>query len=146
MKLNKKLLHEVYTHVLLFFFLIVLVGCAGKPGKDGLAGQPGHPGEGCTVEQMFNGAMIKCGDFSAIVLNGEDGTPTSFTIVEVIDPCGDKPGYLDEIIFRLANGSLIAHFTSAGLQGLTVLTPGNYRTLDKQACNFTVTPTNEVIW
>ena len=142
----KKFLKETYILALLLLVLFMVVGCSGKNGSSGANGKPGAPGAGCVVEQMFNGAMIKCGDFSAIVLNGEDGQPTSFTIVEIVDPCGDMPNYLDEVIFRLANGSLIAHYSKAGLQFLTVLAPGNYRTRDMQACNFTILPTNEVIW
>jgi hypothetical protein len=56
----------------------------------------------------------------------------------MIDPCGDGPGF-DEVILRLGNGGLMAHFAGGGnLQFLTVLPDGNYITSDNQACYFTV--------
>lgn len=87
-----------------------------------------------------------------IVWNGENGqdgapaTPTPYVVTEFIDPCGDHPGHLDELVLRLADGSLMAHYASGSLQFITLITPGDYVTTDKQKCHFTVTLAREVVW
>lgn len=59
--------------------------------------------------------------------------------VELIDPCGDHPGYFDEVILKLPSGELVAYFKQSGSKEfLSVLTDGNYQTTDQQKCNFTV--------
>jgi len=57
--------------------------------------------------------------------------------VELINPCEDAPGY-DEILLRLHNGQLIAHFSSGNIQFLTLLTPGSYVVTDGTNCQFSV--------
>lgn len=125
---------------------------SGAPGVDGL---PGAPGVGCSVQDVVNGAIITCGPDSVLILDGtagidgqngtdgqdgQDAPPTAYTVTELVDPCGDGPGF-DEVIFRLANGQLVAHYAGGGnLQFLALLGPGAYRTTDSQACNFTVGP------
>lgn len=144
----RRIMNNLYTHFLLLcFLLVVFSGCAdGQNGKDGLPGAPGRPGQDCDVVQVYNGAIITCGSFSAIILNGQDAVPSSYTIVEIIDPCGDNPGQFDEVIFRLADGSLITHYSDTNLHFLTVLSPGNYRTTDKQSCRFNVSSSLAVTW
>lgn len=66
------------------------------------------------------------------------------SIVEFVDPCGNGPGY-DEVLLKTSTGKLVAYFESGANRFLTVLTPGNYRTTDQQACNFQVTSSGTII-
>jgi len=107
-------------------------------------GPAGQDGVGCNVTPAINGALITCATGSVLVLNGQDGTdapPTAYTVVGLVDPCGDKPGIYDEVFFRLHNGLLVASF-SDNQNGLntrfSVLTPGSYRTTDGSNCYFSV--------
>lgn len=131
-------------------------GPSGPAGPVGPIGPTGNSGSSCTVTSAIGGALISCTDGTAIVLlngtNGEDGEegeqgpqgdpgedapPTPYTVTEMIDPCGDQTAY-DEILLRLANDQLVAHFSSGSLEFLTVLPPGNYVTTDGTHCVFTV--------
>lgn len=117
-------------------------GVAGQAGADGMDGQDG---ESCQVSELVNGALISCGDNSVVVLHGQDATPEGYTISELIDPCGDEPGF-DEVLFKTYNGTLIAHYSHANKQFLTVVSPGTYRTTDGHSCIFTVHPDLSVTW
>jgi len=99
--------------------------CSGVNGSDGKDGQDGTDGE--------DGMDGEDGQ------DGEDGTDG---IVELIDPCGNGPGF-DEVLFRLSSGALVAWYKNLGL---AVLTPGTYRTTDKQRCTFTVHSDLSVTW
>lgn len=66
------------------------------------------------------------------------------SIAKLIDPCGDHPGHFDEIIIKLGSGSMIAFFESSGKRFLTELVDGNYRTTDKQRCNFSISNGNYI--
>lgn len=80
--------------------------------------------------------------------DGNDGEPASegdYNIVGIVDLCGDGPGF-DEVLLRLSNGMLLAHFSSGSLQFLSSIGPGSYVTTDGQACYFTVTSDLEVVW
>lgn len=59
-------------------------------------------------------------------------------IVRTIDPCGDNVNQFDEILVEMSNGDIIAYFEQGGKRFLTVLTNGNYRTTDRQSCNFSI--------
>lgn len=150
-RINTHRIFTVIIYALLVIFTITFMsGCSGKDGRDGVDGKDGSS---CSVEQVSNGAIITCQDnTTALILNGEKGEdglnapPTAFTVVELIDPCGDNPDHFDEVLFRLANGQLIAHFSQNSLQFLTVIGPGNYRTTDAQSCHFTVTSDLSVVW
>lgn len=48
-------------------------GVDGSDGKDGADGIDGEDGTSCSVSQTDQGAVITCGDSSAIVSNGQDG-------------------------------------------------------------------------
>jgi len=70
--------------------------------------------------------------------NGVDAPPTAFTVTGLINVCGDNPG-ADEILLRLADGTVIAHYAGGGnLQFLAALSPGSYTTTDSSPCNFTL--------
>jgi len=63
---------------------------------------------------------------------------SSGVITEIIDPCGDKSGYYDEILIKVGDEKLIAYFEQRGKRFLSELNPGSYRTTDKQKCYFSV--------
>lgn len=73
----------------------------------------------------------------AIVSNG-------WTIIEIVDPCGDAAGIFDEVFLRLSNGTLIASFSDSASGNNTrfsVIVDGvNYKTTDGSNCYFSVTP------
>lgn len=129
-------------------------GPQGAQGESGATGPQGAPGVGCSVSQAVGGALITCGATSVVVLDGAAGTngtdgqdapPTPYTVTEMLDPCGDESGY-DEILLRLANGALIAHYASGSQQFLTSIGPGNYVTTDGHSCYFTVNSDMSVTW
>jgi len=63
---------------------------------------------------------------------------TNNTVSEMIDPCGDNPNEFDEILLIMSDGSIIAYFEQGSKRFLGELPDGNYRTTDRQACNFSV--------
>lgn len=137
-------------------------GPAGSQGISGSVGPTGSPGASCSVTRYSNGATISCTDgTSVVVLDGVDGapgspgptgstgvdgspgpagssaSPTSYTVVEIVDPCGQQTQF-DEVLFRLENNQLVAHYASGSNQFLTIVGPGNYVTTDGTHCYFTV--------
>lgn len=59
-------------------------------------------------------------------------------IVEVIDPCGDNPSKIDEVGFKMADGSIYFYFIDNGGGRLSKLPQGYYRTTDGTNCNFAI--------
>lgn len=122
-------------------------GIDGERGSDGESGPPGVPGtngidgSSCSVAAMVGGALISCTDGSqAAILNGVDGedAPVSdYTIVDTIDPCGPQTAY-DEILLRMGNGQLVAHYSHGSKQHLVLLGAGSWQTTDNTGCQFTV--------
>ena len=49
-------------------------GSDGAAGADGVDGSDGIDGVSCTATNVSNGALITCGNQSAVVLNGQDGS------------------------------------------------------------------------
>jgi hypothetical protein len=111
----------------------------------------GRPGENCVVFEVLpseaypqGGAVVTCGPTSVVVKNGADGemgAAGSDAVVQLIDPCGDAPGVLDEVILRLSSGVLLASVsdnTSGKNTRFAVITPGSYATTDGTGCTFTV--------
>lgn len=71
--------------------------------------------------------------------DGQDAPPTAFTPVEIIDPCGDTPTIYDEVLLRLADGSVLASFSdNANGQNtrFSLLKPGSFMTTDGSGCYF----------
>ena len=64
-------------------------------------------------------------------------------LIDVINPCGESGSGVDEILFRLSSGTLIAWYRTIGL---VVLTPGNYYTTDSDMCFFVVNDDLTVTW
>lgn len=127
-------------------------GPGGPAGPQGATGPQGGKGDSCTVQTAVNGAIILCEDGTSVVLvngqdgeDGEDAPPTPYTVTELIDPCGDQSGF-DEVLLRLANGALIAHYSSGNREFLTVVGPGTYSTTDGHSCIFTVHNNGSVTW
>jgi len=133
-------------------------GAQGVPGTDG---RDGLNGVGCSVTPVlegdlllpYGGAVVLCGDASALISNGapgEDGEPvpsSSYAIDSIVDPCGDAPGISDEIFLRLANGQLLwlqVDGPSALTARLSLAVPGNWRTTDGSNCFFTISSTLEI--
>lgn len=104
----------------------------------------------CTVEKLQGGSVISCPDGTEVEVqdgvNGSNGLDGQDAIVSVIDPCGDAPNILDEVIFRLNNNSLMVYFESGSKRYLTLLEPGTYITTDNQKCVFTVDDNFQVTW
>lgn len=103
--------------------LLVAALCLMSCGK---RGEPGPAGQSITGPK---------GD------RGETGLPGQDAVLEVIDPCGDAAGIVDEVLIRLADGSVLCSF-SANASGqntrLSILPPGNYQTTDGSGCNFSI--------
>ena len=103
-------------------------GPVGEVGPQGVSGGVGPTGE-----------RGPAGDV------GPKGDSGADAVVEVIDPCG-KQGAYDEILLRLNNGTLIAHYADGAKQFVTIVTPGSYTTTDGTGCQFTVSASGEVQW
>lgn len=125
-------------------------GDRGDIGERGPAGPGGVDGSSCSIVQLVNGVRISCTDGTeAVVLNGSDGQdgadaqPTMYSVVEVINPCGPQATF-DEVILKLANGQIMAHFASGSKQFLALIGPGDYTTTDSTHCHFTITNTGDI--
>jgi hypothetical protein len=109
--------------------VVIVDGTNGRDGVDGADGRDGV--DGTDGRDGVDGTDGR---------DGIDLTPGAYTVTELIDPCGDGPSF-DEVLLRLANGQVMAHYAGGGnLQFLTVLAPGSYVTTDQQACRFNVGP------
>lgn len=140
----------MYKYTLIIATLI-LTACSSnytyipKDGKDGVDGTDGKDGQGCTQVATTNGSIITCGTSTVVILNGKDAPPTAYTVVQIIDPCGKQTAF-DEVLLKLANGSILAHYASGSNQFLTYVTPGSFVTTDGTNCHFTVSSTGNVSW
>ena len=61
-----------------------------------------------------------------------------------IDPCGDTPNKVDEILLKLYDGTILAVFKD-GQYFMAEIGDGNYKTTDKTNCYFTVN-NGQVTW
>lgn len=133
------------------------IGPAGVPGQEGPQGpqgSPGTPGSSCTSERVSNGGLITCTDGTSVLIldgeageDGEDAPPTAYTVVEIVDPCGDAPGIYDEVFMRLQNGLLIASFSDNANGKNTrfaVIGQGSYITTDGSMCYFSIDSNNQL--
>jgi hypothetical protein len=71
---------------------------------------------------------------------------THLYVEEVIDPCGDIPGRVDEVLLRMSNGQLVVFFTDNGGDRLSVLGPGSYQVTDGTFCRFNVNSAGEITY
>lgn len=70
-------------------------------------------------------------------------------IVAFIDPCGNHPTKIDEVLLSLSDGSTLVSFSdsSNGLNTrFSVLGAGNYVTSDGTNCHFSVLTNGSVTW
>lgn len=108
-------------------------GVAGQDGATGPQGVPGPQGSPGPQGQAGND-----GQDGAQGAAGIAGPPGPASIMDVVDPCGDKPGVHDEVLFRLPSGDLAALYYTGQYAFLAILSPGSYVTTDAQKCYFTV--------
>lgn len=79
---------------------------------------------------MFAG----CGNNYRTVV--EIPVPEASLFISIMDPCGDYPGYPDEVLLLLNDGTILAWYKNVGL---SILEEGKtYTTTDKQKCKFSV--------
>ncbi len=152
---------------LLLFLLLIACKPATKdtplpadpiPGPPGPVGQTGKPGSSCSTVQLDNGARIDCTDGThSVVLNGAVGTVgpqgnigqtgmagergadapiSSYAVTEIISPCPGT-GYR-EVLLRLQNNTLLAHYSDGQKQFLSIIGPGTYSLTDGSNCIFTI--------
>jgi hypothetical protein len=126
--------------------VLIVNGSQGIPGLKGLDGATGVDGQDGTP-----GAAGEKGETGEIGPMGPAGADSVYQITELIDPCGPTPGFVNEILLKLANGQLVASFSSNSSGANTrlgVLPPGNYQTTDTsevgKRCRFTVTLTGAI--
>jgi len=110
------------------------------PGDKGDTGDNGE--RGTTGSQGIQGIAGEQGDRGD---KGDTAEIPDFSIVEIIDPCGAAAGY-NEVLLRLKNGTLLAHYASGNNQFLVVVPPGSYRTTDGSGCRFSVDQNYNVTW
>lgn len=147
--------HTLVRIFLTLLLTILIMACTGPKGDKG---ETGLNGLGCSTTQLDNGSLIICPDDStSIILNGpvgpkgdrglpgQDLQAGAYNVVATINPCG-KQGTHDEVLFKLNNGQILAHYSDANKQFLTLLSPGNYRTTDGTNCNFSVDSDFNVTW
>lgn len=140
---------------------LIFTSCADLEkfkGPQGEKGDKGDSGDTCSVSQSVNGALILCPDGTSVMIlngtngvngvNGADGQAAPagpYNIIELIDPCG-KQGRFDELLLRLENKQLVAHYSHGVNQFLTTIGPGSYKTTDGTECYFYINNDLEVLW
>lgn len=113
------------------------------------------PDSVCSVQHVAEGAIIACPDGTRVLvdngvdgIDGKDATFSGLTIRRIINPCGDRPFFNDEIMLELSDGSVISSFSDnvAGMNTrFSLLGPGSYMTTDGDHCYFTVTVTGDIV-
>lgn len=129
--------------------VLIVNGSQGIPGLKGLDGADGSNGvDGQDGQDGQDGEIGETGEIGPV---GPAGADSVYQITELIDPCGPTPGFVNEVLLKLANGQIVASFSSnaAGANTrLGVLTPGNYQTTDTnevgKRCRFTITLTGDI--
>lgn len=117
------------SKALILCLAFVTLACAPQKGDRGETGQRGD-------------AVV--GPPGSAGQDGEDGVSPElpdYSIVGVIDPCGDAPGIIDEIFLVLKNGQIIAYFAENGnaqKSRLVLIPDGTYVTTDGSNCLFKV--------
>lgn len=122
-----------------------LPGPQGVPGQDGVDGKNGVDGrDGIDGEQ---GEQGQAGPQGGRGEDGQDAQQSEYDIVSIVSLCpnnssvhsngkGNVKG--NEILLRLADGSLLAVFSSGGKVFMASIGPGSYVTTDGRSCKFTV--------
>lgn len=146
--------------------VLVIEGKAGISGSNGVDGYNSLVAMAPATSCSWGGSTILSGldmdrngvldpsevSASSEICNGADGVDasvTAYTIVDVIDPCGDSPNVHDEVLLKLANGSILASFSdnSSGQNTrFSVIYQGSYVTTDGSGCHFQVQANGIVNW
>ena len=117
-------------------------GAAGKDGESitGPKGDKGNPGETVVGPQGPQGPAGADGKS----IKGDKGDPGSdgkdAPVLKPIDPCGDDPKVIDEVLFEY-NGMVFAAFSddaNGKNTRLSVLPDNTYMTTDGSKCIFTI--------
>ena len=120
---------------------IICNGINGIDGIDGSDGVNGVDGEdGTDGQDGADGQQGEKGD------NGVDGV--NLAQVTLLNPCGDAPGLVDEIIIRLPNGTLLATFTDSSNGKdlrLAVISEGDFETRDGDNCSYSIDSNNNIV-
>lgn len=118
------------------------VGAPGTPGETGATGPEGARGEDgvLTDEQLETIAELEAKNeeqdmrleaIEAILAEDDD-----ISISAILDPCGDKVGAVDEVLFALSDGSVVAWYKGVGQ--VVLAEDVVYRTTDSQKCYFKI--------
>ena len=81
-------------------------------------------------------------------IDGVDGISPTFTSIDIIDPCGDSAGIIDEIFIKMPSGQFIGSISdnSSGKNTrFSILMPGSYITKDGSKCHFTIDSNDDII-
>lgn len=88
--------------------------------------------------------VVGCGQPAVYISQPDPVAPVptpSASIVDIVDPCGDSPGRVDEVLLILADGRVLVSFSDSANGAntrLALLPPGNYVTTDGSNCVFSV--------
>jgi hypothetical protein len=119
-------------------------GLDGSNGIDGVDGVDGNDGEKGNSGNDGNDGVNGVNGTDGI--DGNDGIISPYSVVNIIDPCGDHPSHSDQVILKLYNGDLMTSVKEGNKTFNVVLEPGSYQTLDKQKCNYSVNVNGDVSW
>lgn len=133
---------------LLLYVSLITIGCVGPSGInglngiDGINGIDGLNGQSCSVTSFPESTLIHCTDgTSSVIMHGH---PAPYEIVEIIAPCHETGS--KELLLRLRNGDILAHYSHGVRQYLTYLSPGTWQLTDGTSCVFTVHSNMSVTW
>lgn len=115
------------TKGLVFGVVLLTASSCGKTTREYYVGERGPAGE--------------VGPVGPSGPSGNDGADGQDAVLETIDPCGDAPGIVDEILIRLSNGRVLCSFSDQANgknTRLSILPAGSYVTTDGSNCAFTV--------
>jgi hypothetical protein len=129
-----------------------LCSLKGETGKDGLsvvfekmeAVTCGNGGTSIffASDSNYNGLfdVDDLGMQQITICNGLNGQNAEFSSVEVVNPCGDKEGIVDEVFLRLDKNTIVAYYEDGGNRRLSVLEENTlYATTDgDKACKFKI--------
>ena len=114
----------------------------------------------CSIEERENQVILTCGNRETVldltrteIIEVTEEITEIYEIVnnyeldlDVIDPCGDEPNRLDEVLIILDSGKILAYYEHGRKRFLTVLKPGSYRTTDYQRCSFSIDEDYNITW
>jgi hypothetical protein len=85
--------------------------------------------------------LSSCGKDNIVLAIDEDQFVEQYDISSFIDPCG-KEAKFDEVLIRLADGTVLAHFDGGSKKDFLVVlefnSDNNYTTTDGTKCKFVV--------